>query len=82
MLHAVKFTLLAQSYIGAFFLMVWQDDNLQFAPWWIKAPVVAVVCIFLVAPVTWMYLDNEQHKESSRRLERLQHLEKKHYFSD
>ncbi|MBF57751.1 MAG: hypothetical protein CME80_08535 [Halomonas sp.] len=82
MLNTVKFILLAQSYTAAFFLMAWQNDNLQFAPWWIKAPVVMVVCIFLLAPVVWMHLDNEQHKDNSRRLERLQYLEKKHYFSD
>lgn len=82
MINAMKFILLVQSYIGAFFLMAWQEDSLQFAPWWIKTPVVLLLCIFLVAPVIWLYLDSEQHKESSRRLERLQHLEKKHYFSD
>jgi hypothetical protein len=82
MLTAVKFILLAQSYIGAFFLMSWWHDDLQFAPWWFKTSVFLVVCVFLIAPALWMHLDDEQHKENSRRLERLQYLEKKHYFSD
>jgi len=82
MLNAIKFIVLAQLYTAAFFLIAWQNDNLQFAPWWIKAPVVAFVCIFLVAPVAWMILENEEYKANSRRLERLRYLEKKHYFSD
>lgn len=82
MLNAVKFILLAQSYIGAFLAMSWWHDDLQFAPWWLKTPVFIVVCVFLVAPVVWMILENEEYKANSRRLERLQYLEKKHYFSD
>lgn len=82
MLNAAKFTLLVQSYIGAFFVMSWWHDDLQFAPWWLKTPVFIVLCVFLVAPVAWMVLENEKYKANSRRLERLQYLEKKHYFSD
>nr|WP_288102208.1 hypothetical protein [Halomonas sp.] len=82
MLNAIKFIVVAQLYTAAFFLIAWQNDNLQFAPWWIKAPVVAVVCIFFVAPVAWMILENEEYKENNRRLERLRYLEKKHYFAD
>ncbi len=82
MLNAAKLILLAQSYIGAFFVMSWWRDDLQFAPWWLKTPVFIVVCVFLVAPVVWMILENEEYKENNRRLERLRYLEKKHYFSD
>ena len=82
LINAIKFIVFAQSYIGAFFVLLWWHNDLQFAPWWLNTSVFIVACAFLVAPLIWMYFDNEEYKENNRRLERLRYLEKKHYFAD
>lgn len=76
MLSAIKAIIFLQSYLGALWVVFWIGSFTTFTPFWLKLGATSLACIFLLAPIAWVFLDDERRKDSSRRDRRLEFLER------
>lgn len=76
MLNAVKIIVMIQSYVAVYYVTTWVASFGIFTPWWLKLIATAFLAILILAPVAWMFLEDEEHKKAIRRQKRMDYLER------